>query len=119
MPRGKKVGGRDFKPGQSGNPRGRPPLSREARELRALTSDQYIKLVTKFFHMTRSEFEEAQQNPLATKLEIFVMKIIQEGEKRGDQWRLEALLNRVIGPVKKTVEVDANGTLADLVAKYG
>ena len=106
MAKGKKTGGRDFKPGQSGNPLGPPVLPPEVKEARKLTRIEFERIASQYMQMTKEEITKKLQDPKSTTLELIVMTIIHKAVKDGDQHRLDFLLNRLIGKVKDEVDVN-------------
>jgi multidrug efflux pump subunit AcrB len=109
MAKNKKTGGRNFPSGKSGNPNGRPPLTKEAKELRKLTADEFIKRVNKYLHMTAAQIKTEMDNPKATVLDMYIGNTLAIGLKRGDYNTLDNILNRIIGKLKETVEVTNTG----------
>lgn len=87
-----------FKPGQSGNPSGKPK--------QLLTQDKVSSVMGKFADMTRDELQKVIQNPRSTMLEITVASILAQAAKSGDATRLSFLLDRSIGRVKETHSVE-------------
>lgn len=94
-----------FKPGQSGNPNGRPKLPEDIRKASQLTNEEFIRIANRFFSMTRGEIQETLQDPKATLLELIVGGIAAKAAKDHDHYRAEFLLQRTIGKVKDQLEV--------------
>ena len=115
MPPGKKFGGRDFPKGKPGGP-GRPKLLPEAVGLPRLDRDSYNRLLNKTLNYTQDQLKHVIKNdehfePDAegkpkkiTMLEKWVATIVAKGSTLGDVTRIEALLNRAIGPVKQEIK---------------
>lgn len=80
-----------FKPGQSGNPSGKPK--------NLLTKDKVKAIVGKFANMTREELQSVVADPKSTMIEITVASIMVKAAKDGDYTRLDFILNRSIGRV--------------------
>lgn len=105
---GKKTGGRDFEPGQSGNPNGRPPTPEDIKQARKLNCAEFERIANKYLHMTHAELGAAVKSGNATVLEMMVASIISKAVTKGDQIRLEFLLKRLIGdPVERIPDEDA------------
>jgi hypothetical protein len=107
-----------FKPGQSGNPGGKPKG--------ILTNDKIQGVIGRFADMTRDELQAVIQNQKSSMLEITVASILAQAAKGGDYTRLEFLLSRTIGKVKDQLEVSTvkpyiverlDGTTLELGAK--
>lgn len=87
-----------WKPGQSGNPGGRP------KEL--LTTQSVAGLMGRLCRLTRDELFDVVKDPKSTMIEIMVASIMARAADQGDAGRLDFLLNRAIGRVKERLEVD-------------
>jgi hypothetical protein len=105
MAKGKKTGGRDFKPGQSGNPKGGPGLPKDLREARKLGQLELERAVNRLIYLSRSELRAVIENPDTPMFDITIASIIAQAAQKGDQQRLEFVLNRIIGRVKDQIEI--------------
>lgn len=106
MANGFKTGGRDFKPGESGNPAGREPLPEDIKQARKLNKIELERILNEYLYMTLKEIQVKANHAETPALEVFVAKIIGEGIKKGDHFRLNFLFDRVIGPIKAKLSVD-------------
>lgn len=88
---------RPFKPGQSGNPGGKPK--------QLLTKENVSSLVGKLSNMTREELQAIVADPKARMIEIMIASIMARSAKEGDPQRLEFLLMRSIGRVREELTV--------------
>ena len=86
-----------WKPGQSGNPGGRPPGILDRDEVKAQLG--------KFWQMSATEVEAIAQDPKATAGQRMLASIVLKGIKTGDFTGADWLLNRTIGKVKEELEV--------------
>lgn len=93
-----------FKPGQSGNPGGKPIIPPEVKEAYKLTQHRFTLLVNKYLSMNREQLRAAAQDPAATTLDLIVLKVIQQAIEKGDQVRLSFILDRLIGKVVDKIE---------------
>lgn len=109
MPKGLKVGGRDWKPGQSGNPKGPTPIPPEIKEARKLNRMEFERILNQYLHATVDEIKAAAADPKTTTIEQIVLRILVEGIKKGDERRLGFLLDRLLGPVKQVVNHETDG----------
>lgn len=109
MPKGVKVGGRDWKKGQSGNPKGPTPLPPEIKEARKLNRVELEALFNKYLHATKEEMVAAKADPNTKAIELIVLSILIMGIQKGDERRLGFLLDRLLGPVKQVVNHETNG----------
>lgn len=88
-----------YKPGQSGNLKGKPKLAPEVKQIRNLTIEKFHDLVNKYFYLSLDELKAFNNNNTPS-LDLMVIHIITECIKKGDYSRLDFFLNRLIGPVK-------------------
>lgn len=95
-----------WKPGQCGNPGGRPRVPDGLRHIASLSQAEVCKIVSKYARMTRDELQTALTDAKTPMLEITVASIFAQSAKRGDYTRLAFLLDRSIGktPVAKEDE---------------
>lgn len=101
MAKGFKTGGKNFKPGQSGNPKGCPKIPEEIKEARKLNKLKVEELLNKFLTWPIDELIKFASNKESPVLELLIARILLEGIKRGDQTRLEFLFQRLVGKVKE------------------
>lgn len=102
-----------FKPGQSGNPNGRPRLPQALRDIQKI-SPAYVKgIIAKLSRMSRDEMGEWLQTPInlggPNNMEMMVASIIHKAIVDGDHTKLNFLLDRTIGKVveEKKVQIEA------------
>ena len=108
MAKGNKTGGKDFEPGRSGNPNGRPRLPEDLREARALNKTEFERILNLGIHLTAEELKNRLEAKGTPTIELMVLKIIAAAVNRGDEKRLGFILDRLIGPVPKSVDLSAN-----------
>ncbi len=94
-----------FKPGQSGNPGGRPKTPEDIREARRLNQAELERTVNRLLFCTREELQTIVKDPKTPMLEVMVASIMAQAATKGDQLRLEFVLARLIGKVKEHLEV--------------
>ena len=93
-----------FKPGQSGNPKGRKPLPPGEKGLAGLTKNKVRQLFGKFMGLTTQEIIAKCEDKTTPALEMILGRIILKAISTGDYTRLEFLLNRVVGKVKDEID---------------
>lgn len=138
MAKGFKTGGRDFKPGQSGNPNGAKPLPPEVRQFRnaakkdvieefkylwSLPIEELKSIAGRFVYKSQKEEGdddgqgggewvykpgEAGEVPI---IRVAIAKALLKAAQTGDIHSLNQILDRVIGKVKE--ELDLNHGLQD------
>lgn len=110
MPQYKKPGtGRDFLPGQSGNPKGRPPDSPEIKALKKLTKGELAVLLNKVLQSKPEDLKTFK----GTVLELWLAAGATKAIQTGDYSRLEFLINRLIGKVPDKLEVSEIDSVSD------
>jgi hypothetical protein len=95
-----------FKPGQSGNPGGKPAG--------ILTKDKVAGILGKFAGASREQLQEVIQNPKSTMMEIMIASVMARAAKEGDPHRLEFLLQRSIGKVSDMTTLEVKHWTDDL-----
>jgi len=109
MALGRKTGGRNFEPGVTTNPKGRTPVPEYLKKARKMTKLKFEEILQKYIYCTSDELKEALLSKETTALELCVVKVLHESIRRGDQKRLEFILDRLIGKVKSELDVTSNG----------
>ncbi len=119
MARGKKSGGKDFKPGNPGGP-GRPVVPEELKTARAINKVELERVLNKYINISFNELVSAMKDPSTTTLDLTVCKIISEAIKRGDQSRLAFIFKYL--DLEPTQKLDVSGSLhtvlVDLISKH-
>jgi hypothetical protein len=106
-----------FKPGESGNPNGRP------RKYVSLLKEQGYKLseindtLMALLSMDMNELKEAFENPKATVLEKAVAGAIRKSIEKGSLYNIETIITRAMGKPKEqqdhTGEIKVKVTYGD------
>lgn len=113
MATGKKTGGRDFKKGNPGRPKGSVVVPKEIREMNRREVEQ---LISKYFKMSREKLAKVAANKKTPTIDLMIIKIITTAINKGDQTRLNFLLDRTIGKVKDSVDVtNSDGSMKGTV----
>lgn len=94
-----------FKPGQSGNPGGRPKLPDDIKEARKLNQIEFERVANTYLWQTPEEFHKALASKSTKMIDLMVARIIELAVEKGDHQRLEFLLARMIGKVKEQIDV--------------
>ncbi len=95
-----------WKPGQSGNPTGRPKIPEHLRGILALMPDEVSRMIAKYARMDRAELGLMLETKAMPMLEACIAKIFQESYAKGDFTRLSFLLDRAIGKVPAVQPTD-------------
>ena len=107
-----KTGGRDFRPGQSGNPSGRPALPEDIKAVRALNRVELERVLNKYLFMTVSEIKAVVSDPGVTALELMVASLVVKSVELADTNRISFLLDRLgfVVTHKVDMKTDINST---------
>ncbi len=100
----KKKVGRPFTKGNKFG-KGRPPLTKEEKEVMKLARHEVTKVISKYFGFNREEVREVMANPQTVMLDAMVLSVMSHALKKGDEKRLNWLLEQVVGKVKDKVEI--------------
>lgn len=116
MAKGKKTGGRNFQKGVSGNPKGRPPLPKELNEALRMTRKEFTELLVKYLAYSLEDLKKTQKAKETKALDRIVIAVIVNAIAKGDDRRLDFLMNRIIGKVKDVIEHEtADGQIPNAV----
>lgn len=96
-----------WKPGQSGNPGGRPADPPELKKLRHLTKQELVEIGNLIIKGSVEELKLIAQNPKTTVIQAMIASVAWRAIKRGDTQALDGILNRMIGKVKDEVDFKA------------
>src|SRR5436190_23027195 len=97
MAKGKKTGGRDFEPGQSGNPDGRASLPEDLKRARSINRIEFERILNEYLNFRIEELESKLSDPSTRAIELIIAKVILENIKRGDPARMTFLFERLVG----------------------
>lgn len=95
-----------FKPGQSGNPSGRPKLSPELRAIRALDHLEVSRLISKYARMSYEEVQAANEDKTLPMVESCFASLFLKGKEKGDWASMAFLLDRACGKLPLILETD-------------
>jgi hypothetical protein len=101
----KKVIGKPFLPGQSGNPGGRPAVPEDVKRIRKLTNDEIKEVGALLLESKQSELEAMLASDDTPALRKWIASVTVSGIKTGDEKRLNAILDRVAGKIPQHVDV--------------
>jgi hypothetical protein len=101
-----------FKPGQSGNPNGRPRKYVSTLRESGYKVSEINDCIQVMMAMTVDELKEAFENKNATVLEKTIAAAIKKSIEKGSLYSIETLLSRVYGKPKEQVDMNVD---ADVV----
>lgn len=102
----KKVGGKDWVKGQSGNPDGRPKTSPELKALRLENRADVEKIVALYSRMPDWKLHEVIADTEAEAIDKLVCRVILRGIAKGDQSTLGFLTDFIFGARPKEIKLD-------------
>lgn len=97
----------NFKPGQSGNPEGRPRIPENLRSVRPLSHDEMIRIVSKLLRMNVCDLESIKIENVSS-IEAMIITVIIKAIQNGDTNKIEFLLNRCGLKIKDIVEIQSS-----------
>lgn len=92
-----------FKKGQSGNPKGRPKLTLEERELRSLTIETYRDVIELALTGKREELRALVRDRNTPSIQAGVAKALLIAIDVGDAETLERFASRIVGKIPDVV----------------
>lgn len=104
---GKNTSGlKPFKKGQSGNPKGRPPLPEDVKAARKLGKAEFVRLVNDYLWIN---WDEAQKRLSSKKEPVSLMEQavgnLALDAANGDRGALDLILDRLIGKTRDKMEL--------------
>lgn len=92
-----------FQKGNRANPNGRPRLPDDIKAARELNKLELDRILNRLSFLTLPEIKKlsAKGNRSTPIVEMAIAKVLHLAFERGDQWRLEFVLNRLIGRVRE------------------
>jgi len=96
-----------YKPGQSGNPNGRPKLSAELKKVRELANESLAALYEKYREYSFKKLHDLDKKAMAGKVELAIEEHYYVRcfmKSLNDPRYMEALLNRIVGKPKQPIE---------------
>lgn len=99
-----------FKPGQSGNPKGRVPLTEGQRALRNLTLSVYQDVLKAVLMGNLAEIKAMVTDPNSPGVRIGVATAFLKAIKEGDYAVIERIAERIIGKIPETINLNTSGS---------
>ena len=107
-----------FKKGQVNNPKGRPALPEEIKEISRQTKPEIIAAYWKFSRMTKSELSATESGSL-TLLELGVKKVMENFSRNGKTDQIRHLWAECHGKPKESLDVNMPGAKRIIIENAG
>ena len=98
-----------WKPGESGNPKGRPKKPVLTMKVEGYKLAEINDTIQMMVGMTAPELLKVWENPKATILERTIASALRKSIEKGNLDSVETLLNRVYGKPKEKVDITTDG----------
>jgi dsRNA-specific ribonuclease len=105
-------GGKKFKAGQSGNPKGRPSVAPEIRQAKKITHDDFLNDLRKYGTMSRADLDAELLREDVSNFEALAATIVKDAVK-GNKDARQVLLERLFGKVKDSLEINNTKDIDD------
>lgn len=109
----------EFKPGQSGNPNGRPRKWVSTLWERGYKKSEVVDCIQVLIAMDEKELEDIAKDKTLTILETIVATALLQAKKKKSLYNIETLLTRVYGAPKQEIEADIKITKFDVKFNEG
>jgi len=97
-------GGKRFKKGQSGNPKGSSAKAKVLSSITRMTNEQLADIGSVLLNGTEGALEAIVTDPKASIMQKWIAKLIIHSMLEGDASVFNAVLNRIVGKVKERIE---------------
>jgi hypothetical protein len=104
-----------YKPGQSGNPKGRPKESKAVKAVRSLTKQEMLKIANFIVKGDVAALKKMRQDTSTVVIQAMIAAVAIKIIGKGDMVALDMLLNRLIGKVKDEVLYSAEGNSPNVI----
>ena len=101
-----------FKKGNNANPLGGGAHNKELRMVKKLTAAELEEILSSVLKGDVANLKRVQSDPTSSVLHVWAASVAIKAINGGTTLPFDALLNRMIGPVKQSVEVTAAVTTA-------
>lgn len=99
-----------FKPGESGNPHGRPPLNPIQKALRELTIKTYRDVIEAVLVGNIDQLKVFITDPKSPAIKVGVATALLKAIKAGDYTVIERITERIVGKIPDVVKLESRNT---------
>lgn len=115
MAKGRKTGGRNFKPGVVTNPHGRPPASPELKAIRKMTRLEVEQRIIELWDKNESELHKLVNDSETTIRDKTIMRVMLRAIAKGDYSALGFIMDLIFGKRIERMEIQVNPYLGKSV----
>lgn len=105
MAKGIKTGGKNFTKDHQPKAKGRKPLPSDLKEANKLTKERLRGLINKYLWISNGDLKKIAKDPKAMGIDSLIASIIHRAITTGDHYRLNFILDRMIGKVKEEIDI--------------
>lgn len=107
MPKGetKHLKPHQWKPGQSGNPDGRPKMTKKERVLKELTLESFQNCIEAVCTGNIASLEAMSSDPDISALQVGIAAALARAMREGDYDTIEKIVQRIVGKVPEELNV--------------
>jgi hypothetical protein len=106
-----------FKPGQSGNPNGRPKTDPEVIRIKELTTSEFCRVMEEIMQLPVDKLAELASSKTAQSLVGTLAACWLKARAKGDWDTLERMMVRLIGKVPDELNIRSNNLNANITHK--
>lgn len=107
MAKGKFTGGRHFEKGNPGGP-GRPKMPPDVKQAHQLSQNEIALILSELIKCDLDQLKAKLRDPKARVFDLAIASVLKFAIEKGDQMRIDFILNRLIGKVREPVDVSGN-----------
>ena len=106
-----------WKKGQSGNPKGKPPIPEDVKAARKLTAVEFERICANLFNMSSRRLSEVAKDPSTPVLTALIARILEKGLHESSRVELNYFIERFLGkvPDNQIIQGNLNGSLTDFI----
>lgn len=95
MAKGQKTGGKDFPPGVSGNPKGRPPIPADLRAAREMRRNDLLEILTRVIKLTKCELRARFRDANTPADERMIIQLVRSATWGGNVLKIGFIMKQL------------------------